>query len=236
MNMLTQTNRLTLVEQVARQLQKLIETGEWKVGMRIPPEPELMEKLQVSRNTLREAVRALTYAGLLKTKQGDGTYVCASSVLGSVLAKVIQLSDVLQTLEVRHALEKEAAYLAAARRTPEEMTQLRQYLDNCRLAVDQKDPEAYAKWDGKFHNGVIAASHNELLEKLFHHITDGLEDRMAETSDDENAAYHESHELLYRAIEAKDSTQAVEAVQLYMDRARNKYLQTMSLHTKKSHD
>lgn len=64
-----------------------IENSEWQVGMRIPPEPELMEQLQVSRNTLREAIRALTYAGLLKTRQGDGTYVCSSSVLGSVIKK-----------------------------------------------------------------------------------------------------------------------------------------------------
>lgn len=80
--MLQKTNRQTLVEQVALQMESLIESGEWGVGMRIPAEPELMTELNVSRNTLREAIRALIHAGLLKTKQGDGTYVCSSSALG----------------------------------------------------------------------------------------------------------------------------------------------------------
>ena len=65
----------------------MIESGKWGVGMRIPAEPELMNELNVSRNTLREAIRALIHAGLLKTKQGDGTYVCSSSALGAVLKK-----------------------------------------------------------------------------------------------------------------------------------------------------
>ncbi|MBW7458333.1 GntR family transcriptional regulator, partial [Paenibacillus sepulcri] len=79
--MLQQPTRLTLVEQVARQIEAMIESGDWAVGTRIPAEPELMTQLQVSRNTLREAIRALIHAGLLKTRQGDGTYVSSSSAL-----------------------------------------------------------------------------------------------------------------------------------------------------------
>lgn len=77
--MLEKPKKLTLVEQVADQLQTLIESGQWPVGTRIPPEPELSEALGVSRNTIREAVRAMVHAGLLQTKQGTAR-MCARPV------------------------------------------------------------------------------------------------------------------------------------------------------------
>lgn len=221
--MLSQAKRLTLVEQVAQQIQSKIEKGEWQVGMRIPPEPELMEQLQVSRNTLREAIRALTYAGLLKTRQGDGTYVCSASVLGSVISKMIQRTDVLETLEVRHALEREAAFLAAARRDEEDLKALRDCLDNCKLAATHKNHKDYVMWDVEFHKHVIAASHNHLLENLYTHITDALQSLVMETCDFTNAEYyHDAHERLYQAIAAQDSVLAVEAVHVYIEKARAK--------------
>ncbi|MEK5239732.1 FadR/GntR family transcriptional regulator [Paenibacillus sp. FSL L8-0470] len=222
--MLTQTQRLTLVEQVAYQIQEKIENSEWQVGMRIPPEPELMEQLQVSRNTLREAIRALTYAGLLKTRQGDGTYVCSSSVLGSVIKKVIQHTDKLESLEVRYALEREAAVLATLRRGEEDLEAIRTCLDQCRQAASQQDLKAYAHWDVEFHKMVIAASHNQLMANLYNHISEALQNMVLETKDFKNAAfYHDSHDLLYQAIANQDCHQAEEAVRLYIEKARTEY-------------
>ncbi|MNO37133.1 HTH-type transcriptional regulator LutR [compost metagenome] len=223
MLLLTKTQRLTLVEQVAYQIQGKIENGEWQVGMRIPAEPELMEQLQVSRNTLRESIRALTYAGLLKTRQGDGTYVCSSSVLGAVIEKVIRHTDMLESLEVRYALEREAAALAASKRSEEDLEAIRTCLDQCRQAASQQDLKAYAHWDVEFHKMVIAASHNQLMANLYNHITEALQNMVLETKDFKNAAfYHDSHELLYQAIANQDCPQAEEAVRLYIEKARAK--------------
>lgn len=79
--MIRKTNRTHLVEQVASQIEELIEAGYWSVGDRIPSEMELIEKFDVSRNTLREAIRALVHAGLLETKQGSGTIVRSANSL-----------------------------------------------------------------------------------------------------------------------------------------------------------
>ena len=74
---LATTRRAGLVDQVIDQMRGAITAGEWPVGRRIPPEPELVTALGVGRNTVREAVRALSHAGLLEVRQGDGTFVRA---------------------------------------------------------------------------------------------------------------------------------------------------------------
>lgn len=59
----------------------MIEHGQWKVGEKIPAEPELMEMFEVSRNTLREGTQSLVHVCLLETRQGVGTTVKANSNL-----------------------------------------------------------------------------------------------------------------------------------------------------------
>ncbi|MHA7582970.1 FadR/GntR family transcriptional regulator [Paenibacillus vandeheii] len=105
--------------------------------MRIPAEPELMVELNVSRNTLREAIRV--HAGLLKTKQGDGTYVCSLSILRVVLHKRIMRSDTMHTMEVWHELEREGAHLAAQRRTNDEARELLLQLERWEGAAARGD-------------------------------------------------------------------------------------------------
>ncbi len=80
-------NRSTLVGQVTAQIENMIESGLWKVGEKIPAEPELMNKFDVSRNTLREAIQSLVHVGMLETRQGIGTIVKSNSNLGMALEK-----------------------------------------------------------------------------------------------------------------------------------------------------
>src|SRR5262249_50494448 len=80
-----QTARSTLSRQVIDEFERLISSGEWPLGEKIPAEPELMAALGVSRNTVREAVRALVHTGLLDARPGDGTYVTATDGLEAAL-------------------------------------------------------------------------------------------------------------------------------------------------------
>src|ERR1700754_2247420 len=99
------------------QLESLIAAGEWPVGTKIPPEPELVAAFGVGRNTVREAVRALEHAGLLEPRRGDGTYVRATSDLGAALLRRARRTNVLHVLAVRAGLERDAAATAAVHRT-----------------------------------------------------------------------------------------------------------------------
>lgn len=215
--MLQKTNRLTLVEQVALQIEGLIESGQWAVGMRIPAEPELMADLNVSRNTLREAIRALTHAGLLKTRQGDGTYVCSSSALGAVLQKRIVRTDTMDTLEVRHALEREGAFLAAQRRTCDEAQELLLHFERWEAAAKLGDLDVYVTEDIRLHQMILRASHNNILIELYDHIVEALHDSIASlTRSEVKPTFIEIHRQLVEGIVAQDSNQAVAAVQRYI--------------------
>ncbi|MFE7122214.1 FadR/GntR family transcriptional regulator, partial [Streptomyces sp. NPDC057654] len=107
--------RPSLSSEVITRLRHRITSGEWPVGARVPTEPELMEQLEVARGTLREAIRALAHAGLLEVRQGDGTYVRATNELSGAVRRLYGDSGQEHLLEVRQALDVQAARLAAAR-------------------------------------------------------------------------------------------------------------------------
>src|SRR5437016_12616783 len=102
------------------QIRALIASGEWGPGTRLPREADLAAQLGLSRNSLREAVRALSLARVLEVRQGDGTYV-SSLEPGELLeptsfaTHLLRGRTVLELLEVRRMLEPEAAAMAAQR-------------------------------------------------------------------------------------------------------------------------
>src|SRR3979411_1652876 len=112
----------------------MIVTGELGPGDRLPKENDLAERLGLSRNSLREAVKALSLIHVLDVRQGDGTDVPSlePSVLRDAMAFVIDFhrdDTVLEFLEVRRILEPAATAMAAARMTRDDVTELRVLLD-----------------------------------------------------------------------------------------------------------
>jgi len=110
-----------MIDTAVEELRGRIETEQWPVGTRIPPEPALVDLLGVGRNTVREAVQSLVHAGLLERRQGSGTYVLSRSELAVTMGRQIADARQRDVVEVRRALEVEAARLAALRRTPDEV-------------------------------------------------------------------------------------------------------------------
>ena len=105
--------RLSLVDSAVAELRSAVARGEWPVGERIPTEPRLSEQFGVGRNSVREAVRGLVHAGLLETRQGDGTYVRARLDPTEALRRV-ERSTLRDQLEMRVALEACLLYTSDA--------------------------------------------------------------------------------------------------------------------------
>ncbi|MBA9002076.1 FadR/GntR family transcriptional regulator [Thermomonospora cellulosilytica] len=166
--------RSSLVDQVIDQLKGEIATGAWAVGTKIPPEPVLSEMLGVGRNTVREAVRALTHAGLLECRQGDGTYVRATSELSGVMRRRLRAAELLEILEVRRGLETEAARLAAARRTEADVAAIRRALRRCEERLAAGDRAGFVEADLAFHTAVVEATHNRVLVDLYGDFSEAL--------------------------------------------------------------
>src|SRR3954447_24081982 len=157
-----------LTDRAIERIREKILTGELVPGQRLPPEKQLGEELGVSRNSLREAVKALELMRVLDVRQGDGTYVTSlePAVLSEVLGFVLDLhSDdaLLQIFEVRRLLEPHAAALAASHIDEAALESLDASLD----AVNgTTSVERLITHDLEFHRLIAAASGNPYLAGL----------------------------------------------------------------------
>ncbi|GAA5117087.1 FadR/GntR family transcriptional regulator [Pseudonocardia adelaidensis] len=203
------------------QFEALIASGEWPVGAKIPPEPELVAALGVGRNTVREAVRALEHAGVLEPRRGDGTYVRASSDLGAALLRRARRTTAEHVLDVRAGLERDAAAAAALHRTDADVAAITAALEARRAACDQPDRATFAAADVAFHRAVVAATGNPVLIDLYAGLTEALQHTVTEIDEhDDDPAAFPGHEELAAAIAAGDPDAARAAASRYLDAAR----------------
>ena len=215
---LQKTKRSSLVEQIVQQMEDLIESGTWAVGTRIPNESELSEQLGVSRNTVREGIRALVYSGLLVVKQGDGTYVQSNSSLEGVFMRRLTRTNIKDTLEVRNALEQEAARLAALRRGEEELKVLEDALNVMTAINVQTHTNDYLEADIAFHNLIVQCSHNQLLMELYASIIQSVRVLVGSVVGPvEHANKHKAfNQGLVEAIKEKNPDKAAQIVRSYI--------------------
>jgi DNA-binding FadR family transcriptional regulator len=216
--------RGSLCDEVIAQLREQISSGTWPVGERIPPESELVERLQVGRGTVREAIKALAHIGLLEVRQGDGTYVKSRSELAGALRRQMGSVTDIHVQEVRRALEVEGARLAAKRRTAEDLAAMTAALDE--RDVHAKVAKELGRWDEswgvpwveadvRFHQAVVAASHNPMLTEMYMEMSAELSASLRSFAEQED---HEpflirGHRTLLDAIRARDEqTAMLEAV------------------------
>lgn len=160
--------RSALAEQICARFLSLIEEGHLRPGDKLPPERELAATMQVSRPSLREALRALSVINVVEMRQGDGTYVTSlePSLLVEHLDFVFSLDDstFLQLLEARKALEPGIAAAAARRISDAEIAELEACLDRS-LACMEK-PTAFLQADVELHARIAAAAQNPILTRF----------------------------------------------------------------------
>ncbi len=136
-------------------------------GERLPTEAAIMEEFGVSRTVVREALSKLQAAGLVETRHGVGTFVVGSGQAAPFRVAPEQLAtlqDVIAVLELRIAVETEAAALAAQRRTEADLAVLREALAAFAQAVEA-GRDAVAP-DFAFHAGIARATQNTRFADL----------------------------------------------------------------------
>ncbi|MBP2340447.1 FadR/GntR family transcriptional regulator [Saccharothrix coeruleofusca] len=160
---------MAVTDDAILRVKQMIVSGELKPGDRLPREADLAERLGLSRNSLREAVKALSLVRVLDVRQGDGTYVSslrADELLGA-LSFVLDLhrgeDSALEVLQVRRILEPAAAAMAATRIGEQELAALRGL---CDAAESARTVEELAGHDLEFHRAVARCSGNSYLARL----------------------------------------------------------------------
>jgi DNA-binding FadR family transcriptional regulator len=159
---------MAVTDEAIEKIKGMIVSGEMRPGDRLPREADLAERLGLSRNSLREAVKALSLIRVLDVRQGDGTYVTslAPGLLLDALSFVVDFhrdDTVLEFFEVRRILEPSATALAAQRMTDDDVEDLRAVLAEL---GDAPTIDALVANDLEFHRRIAAGSGNGVLCSL----------------------------------------------------------------------
>jgi GntR family transcriptional regulator, transcriptional repressor for pyruvate dehydrogenase complex len=159
---------VALTDEAIEKIKQMIISGRVRPGEKLPREADLAAELGLSRNSLREAVKALSLINVLDVRQGDGTYATslAPSLLLEALSFIVDFhrdDTVLEFLEIRRILEPAATALAAIRMPDEDRVELGKVLD----AADASSPvEEFVAADMEFHRLIAVGSGNSVLASL----------------------------------------------------------------------
>lgn len=213
-------------QQLVETLTARIQEGAITPGQKMPTESALVETYGVSRTVVREAISRLAAAGLIETQHGRGSFVLARP---STTTFDPGPHNVLDLLELRVAMEVEAAGLAATRRTDRALADLREALD--RLAAAGDHPSTAVNADYQFHLRIALATGNRYFADLLASFGPSMivvpRDRLAP----EPAAFARivaEHENIYAAIERRDSEGARAAVRVHLSNSRARLAAAMT--------
>jgi len=215
------------MEQVVARVYELIKTEGMKPGDRLPPERELAKQLGISRPSLRAGLGSLISMGVLKSRQGAGTFlVDGPPALDSeplrLLAELHGFSYE-HMFETRSILEVGATGLAAERATGEDLATMAEEIAEMFAALN--DPQQFLVHDMAFHRAVAAASGNPTLATLVEMVSAILYERRRNTIErahDFNEAL-DLHRRIYRAIRSRQPEAAREAMQEHILRAQRAF-------------
>ncbi|NDK71226.1 FadR family transcriptional regulator [Rhodococcus qingshengii] len=212
--------RRLLTDQAAELLRARIVSGEWEVGAKLPGETTLAAQLGIGRSTIREAVRSLAGLGMLESRQGAGVFL-RSTTPPDQWPRVLEAEAILHVVEVRNAVEIEAARLAAQRRDAVDVAALRQALDG-RTAAAHSGDAAFVDADIAVHRAVVDAAHNPVLSELFETFVPRLRAALIELIAVLDLHPHsqpdaDEHRMLVDAIEAGDAEAAVRISRAHLD-------------------
>ncbi|MGI8417157.1 MAG: FadR/GntR family transcriptional regulator [Nakamurella sp.] len=164
---------MAVTDEAIEKIKEMIISGRLAPGSRLPREPDLAAELGLSRNSLREAVRALSLVRILEVRQGDGTYVSSlePEVLLDAMGFLIdfhQDASVLDFLSVRRILEPAATAQAARLMSDQAIIRLRETAAQDTLSTEVTELVAH---DLAFHSQIAAGSGNSVLASMLESIS-----------------------------------------------------------------
>jgi len=216
----TAVRRGRIYEEVVRQIQDFVTSGQLKPGDRLPPERELALRFQVSRSSLRDAIRTLELVGMVRSRQGEGTIVCELSPdallvpLGAMLGRRREL--VAELLDVRKMIEPGLAARAAAHAEPDQVARLAELIERQRQKMRRGEP--VIDEDTEFHYTIALAAGNTVVRKLMDMLMDLLRESRASGLQVPGRVRRSvtGHRRILRAIQRHDARGAETAMRRHL--------------------
>lgn len=219
-----------LGDQLSTHIGKLIETGEFEEGARLPAESELAERFGVSRPIIREALSRLRSQGLIVSRRGSGSYVQqraepsppASS--DTAFGPLTSLAQVRMCFQFRATIEGDAAFYAAQNRTPDALVRMREALHRIEAAIASGMVGMHP--DLEFHVEIARASGNAFFETVMRQLQTPIEFtiNLARSLSLTRTVEHimtiqGEHVAIYDAIAAQDGETARRVMRAHLDNA-----------------
>jgi GntR family transcriptional repressor for pyruvate dehydrogenase complex len=218
---LAKIKRNTVVAQVMEKIRQLISSGQFKAGDRIPTEGELATHLGIGRSSIREAIKAFNYLGVLDSRTGKGTFVCdRSSISAEALTWSILLGrdDYYDLIDTRGAIETWALVSLAERYGREaasvasHVAVLEARIEGMRRAIAADKREELARADYDFHAAVIAGLGNELFNSVYRVLRTFMYEEIEKSHRDftDISTIIQEHEEFVAAIRSGDPARAMQ--------------------------
>ena len=210
-------------------LGEAILTGHYPVGSSLPPEPVLCEELGVSRTVVREAIKSLVAKGLVVTGPKVGTRVLPQdewnwfdpSVIAWQARNGLSLEFLQDLQELRRVVEPAAVRMAAERADAHDIARISEAFSGMKKAVEQGGD--YITYDLRFHQGLLAASHNRMLVQMSKALNALLRtsSEISTSIKDGPKSSLPMHKAVLDAVTAHDPARAEKAIQKLIDGARD---------------
>lgn len=217
-------------EAIIQELKSLIDSGHIPQGGKLPPERELAKILNVSRPSLRVAIKALSLLGILKNRQGDGTYLTNSDQwpiepLSIMLS--VKKGALLDIFEARESIENSCAGFAALRRDEEDLNELQKALDN--MLSNLNNPDNYIEHDLEFHRAVVFSAKNpvfvDLMEKIYKLLVETRNKNQKYPSELYREKNFQQHAAIFEGIKEGNLQKATKAMAYHMRHIRKRLME-----------
>lgn len=224
--------RKPLAESVFEDILDRIIDGTHPPGAALPPENDLAASLEVSRLTVREALKKLQAQHVVQIRRGLGTYVNPTAQwtdLQAILRHASTAADSpeisLRLLEIRRMVENGAAELAALHATTEDLSRMETANAQLQVAHEAKDLDAVTASDLAFHEAILRASANPFLPVILGPLSQLLYTMRRETSSFHEVQLHaiEHHTLVLEAIRTRNPELARKAMQAHINQTYDDY-------------
>jgi len=174
--MIIPAKRKTLYEEISKQILSMIQKGSWPPGEKIPGEIELAKRFEVSRNSVRESIKALELVGVLSSRSGRGTFV-SEGAMSHVMTlqndgEIDSEYKLNEIMEARAAIEPGLVALAVRKATDADIRAIEESINVCIKAFNEKNYDFTIGFE--FHKCIFRTANNPILSSMLENISQSL--------------------------------------------------------------
>ncbi len=231
---LQKLEQVRLFEQAVEQIREIILSGIFAPEEKLPSEQELSKQLNISRSSIREALRVLETEGLIEVRRGAGTFVAARPFRGSLRSEYVhwlakRKGSLKQLLQVRESIEGLTAALVASSGSDVVVEKLRAILQQQSTLIERDSEseeeiiDSLARLDAEFHLTIGEASGNEIAYEIISHIFPAYNqgNKAMICVGRRQAQMAKEHTRIFNAIEARDPSAAERCMRDHIARVRS---------------